>query len=72
LEFNHYNNRYIGTYKYDPKTRRIHAKWRYPANAALRFDGILTPLDEQHNFQFSGVLGEDSIHMQLIYVPEPG
>ena len=70
LEFNHYNNRYIGTYKYDPQTRRIHAKWRYPVDAALRFDGILTPLDEQHNFQFSGVLGEDSIHMQLIYVPE--
>lgn len=71
LEFNHYNNRYIGTYHYNPQTKHISAQWRYPAKTNLRFEGILTPVGQSHNFRFKGMLGEDSVQMQLIYVPEP-
>ncbi|WP_142687816.1 hypothetical protein [Chitinophaga polysaccharea] len=71
LEFNHYNNRYIGTYHYDPQTQRISTQWRYPKKFNLRFDGTLMPADHSHNLRFKGMLGEDSVQMQLIYVPEP-
>jgi hypothetical protein len=72
LEFNHYNNRYIGTYHYDDQRQHLHAQWRYPGNFHLRFDGSLQPLDDQRNLQFEGVLGNDSVRMQLISIPEPG
>lgn len=71
LEFNHYNNRYIGTYHYDPGTQRISAKWRYPSNFKLRFEGTLLPMEHSHDFRFKGLLGKDSIQMQLIHIPEP-
>ncbi|SHM81159.1 hypothetical protein SAMN05444266_111119 [Chitinophaga jiangningensis] len=70
LEFNHYNSRYIGTYKLDEKDGRISVTWRYPAGFKSRFDGILQQQDHK-NMQFSGRLGNDSLHMQLVYVPEP-
>lgn len=71
LEFNHYNNRYIGTYHYDPGTQRISTQWRYPSNFKLRFEGTLLPVEHSHDLRFKGLLGNDSIQMQLTYVPEP-
>lgn len=70
LEFNHYNNRYIGTYQYDEASQRISAKWRYPRSTDFRFEGVMQPLDGR-NLQFRGVLAGDSVQMRLVYVPEP-
>lgn len=70
LEFNHYNSRYIGTYHLNENDGHITVQWHYPAGFQHRFEGILKRKDKQHLF-FRGVLGTDSIQMQLTYVPEP-
>ncbi|WP_119080689.1 hypothetical protein [Chitinophaga alhagiae] len=70
LEFNHHNNRYIGTYQYDEASQRISAKWRYPHSTDFRFEGVMRPLGGR-DLRFTGVLAGDSVQMRLVHVPEP-
>lgn len=70
LEFNHYNNRYIGTYHFDERSGHIQVQWRYPAGFKTQFEGTLERAGNK-NFRFTGVLGTDSLQMQLLFVPEP-
>jgi hypothetical protein len=70
LEFNHYNNRYIGTYHFDERSGHIQVQWRYPACFKTPFRGTLERAGNK-NFRFTGVLGTDSLQMQLLFVPEP-
>lgn len=69
MDFNHYNNRHIGTYDY--KDGSIKVQWRYPAEFDLQMEGTFAPAPEQNGFRFNGVLGKDSLQMLLIRVPEP-
>ena len=71
LMFNHYDSRYIGTYYFDGNTDSISVKWRFPGDFDAPFAGKFVPADKAGTFHFSGILGKDSIDMQLERVPEP-
>lgn len=71
LMFNHYNSRYIGTYYFDSNTDSISVKWRYPADFTAPFNGKFIPEGKKGNYHFTGILGKDSIDMQLEKMPEP-
>ncbi|MCF6404858.1 hypothetical protein L3C95_18305 [Chitinophaga filiformis] len=71
LEFNNYNSRYIGTYKYDPTTDSFQVQWRYPAAFKTPFLGILKKADKEGNYSFVGQMGTDMLQMKLEKVPEP-
>jgi len=71
LEFNHYNNRYIGTYTYDPATDSLRVQWRYPTAFSTPFSGSLKKGDKKGNYQFAGSLGTDILEMELQKLPEP-
>ncbi|SHN33943.1 hypothetical protein [Chitinophaga sp. CF418] len=71
LEFNHYNNRYIGTYQYDPGTDSLRVQWRYPVGFNTRFSGSLKKADKKGDYLFAGQLGTNILEMKLEKLPEP-
>jgi hypothetical protein len=71
LEFNNYNNRYIGTYSYDPATDSLHVQWRYPAAFNMPFSGSLKKAAKKGDYSFVGQMGADLIEMRLERLPEP-
>lgn len=71
LEFNHHNNRYIGTYKYNPATDSLQVQWRYPTAFSTPFSGRIKKTDTRGNYLFVGKLGTDILEMQLKKLPEP-
>ncbi|PSL34931.1 hypothetical protein [Chitinophaga ginsengisoli] len=71
LEFNNYNNRYIGTYSYAPETDSLHVQWRYPAAFNMPFSGSLKKTDKRGDYSFIGYMGTDTLEMRLERLPEP-
>lgn len=71
LEFNSYNNRYIGTYSYNPETDSLHVEWRYPVAFNTSFSGSLKKTDQKGDYSFVGRLGADLLEMRLEKLPEP-
>lgn len=69
LEFNHYDSRYIGTYQLDRSTGAISASWRYPRAFKETFSGKLLPGTTAGTLHFTGMLGKDSLDMDLVKVP---
>ncbi|MRG48994.1 hypothetical protein GFS24_28050 [Chitinophaga sp. SYP-B3965] len=65
LEFNHYNNRYIGTYRYDPATDSLHVQWRYPRAFKTPFSSSLKKGATKGDYLFVGRMGEDILEMKL-------
>ena len=70
LDFNNYNNRYIGTYSYDPATDSLHVQWRYPVAFKMPFSGSLKKVDKG-NYSFVGHMGTDTLEMRMERLPEP-
>lgn len=68
LEFNDWRRRYIGTYEYHPQEGKLSARWRYPAGVHEPFSGILKPGGQRGTWRFQGILGRDTVEMQLVKV----
>nr|WP_295871916.1 hypothetical protein [uncultured Chitinophaga sp.] len=68
LEFNDWRRRYIGTYEYHPWDGRISARWRYPAGVHEAFAGTLKSDGKKGTWRFKGILGKDTVEMQLVKV----
>jgi ABC-type multidrug transport system fused ATPase/permease subunit len=65
LEYNHYNRRFIGSYKYNQNTKEIEAWWRYPGNHPENLFGKIIPGKDPDQKTLIGHMGKETFKIDL-------
>ena len=62
---NNFKKRQIGHFTIDEATRTFETTWQYPTAIKDNFKGTVTKLDNNNRMKLAGIMGKDTIEMEL-------
>jgi hypothetical protein len=62
---NNFSKRQIGHFTIDETTRTFETTWQYPIGIKDNFKGTVTNLDNNNRMKLSGIMGKDTLEMEL-------
>ena len=62
---NNFTKKQIGHFTYDEKNRTFETTWQYPIGIQDKFNGIVTKLDNKNRMKLTGIMGNDTLVLEL-------
>ncbi len=62
---NNFTKKQIGHFTIDEATRTFETTWQYPKDIKGNFKGTVTKLDNKNRMKLTGIMGHDTIEMEL-------
>ena len=63
---NDFNNIQVGHFEFNEKTREFKTIWKYPKGISDTLFANISPLDKENRMILSGLMGKDSLYIELL------